>query len=99
MGLPHPSNVTGRQRSGHGVHALSHAVARKAAVAFLAVRLGAVQGIFDIVKVKEIPSCDSPTRSANAPHCVKGVMNFRRVMFPVVGSTSDVLKPATVRPS
>ena len=92
MDLPYPSNANGRQGSGHSVHALVHAVERKAAAEFSAVCVDPVQSSFDIVKVKDIPSCDSPTRTANAPHCVKGVMNLRGVMVPVVGSMSDVLK-------
>jgi purine-binding chemotaxis protein CheW len=38
----------------------------------------------DILRVQEIRSYEPPTRVANAPHFVKGVVNLRGVIVPIV---------------
>jgi purine-binding chemotaxis protein CheW len=51
---------------------------------FLAFRLGAEEYGIDILRVQEIRSYDKPTRIANAPAYVKGVINLRGVIVPIV---------------
>ena len=51
---------------------------------FLTFRLGAEEYGIDILKVQEIRSYESPTRIANAPQFIKGVVNLRGVIVPIV---------------
>ena len=51
---------------------------------FLTFRLGAEEYGIDILKVQEIRSYEVPTRIANAPPFVKGVVNLRGVIVPIV---------------
>lgn len=51
---------------------------------FLTFRLGAEEYGIDILKVQEIRSYEAPTRIANAPAFVKGVVNLRGVIVPIV---------------
>jgi purine-binding chemotaxis protein CheW len=51
---------------------------------FLTFRLGAEEYGIDILKVQEIRSYEPPTRIANAPAFVKGVVNLRGVIVPIV---------------
>jgi purine-binding chemotaxis protein CheW len=51
---------------------------------FLSFRLGAEEYGIDILSVQEIRSYEEPTRIANAPDCIKGVVNLRGVIVPVV---------------
>lgn len=51
---------------------------------FLSFKLGAEEYGIDILKVQEIRSYEQPTRIANAPHFVKGVVNLRGVIVPLV---------------
>ena len=65
----------------------SHESARAAAAAggeFLTFRLGAEEYGIDILKVQEIRSYEPPTRIANAPPFIKGVVNLRGVIVPIV---------------
>jgi purine-binding chemotaxis protein CheW len=62
-------------------------VARAAAAMpaeFLSFRLGAEEYGIDILRVQEIRSYEAPTRIANAPHFIKGVVNLRGVIVPIV---------------
>ncbi|MBW8828453.1 MAG: chemotaxis protein CheW [Burkholderiales bacterium] len=64
-----------------------HEAAREAAAAggeFLTFRLGAEEYGIDILKVQEIRSYEQPTRIANAPAFIKGVVNLRGVIVPIV---------------
>jgi purine-binding chemotaxis protein CheW len=64
-----------------------HEAARAAAAAggeFLTFRLGAEEYGIDILKVQEIRSYEQPTRIANAPAFIKGVVNLRGVIVPIV---------------
>ena len=68
-------------------HVARHEAARVAAAAggeFLTFRLGAEEYGIDILKVQEIRSYEAPTRIANAPAFVKGVVNLRGVIVPIV---------------
>ena len=51
---------------------------------FLTFRLGAEEYGIDILRVQEIRSYEAPTRIANAPSFIKGVVNLRGVIVPVV---------------
>jgi purine-binding chemotaxis protein CheW len=51
---------------------------------FLTYRLGAEEYGIDILRVQEIRSYEAPTRIANAPHFIKGVVNLRGVIVPIV---------------
>jgi len=51
---------------------------------YLSFRLGTVDYGIDILKVQEIRSFTSPTRIANTPVEVLGVMNLRGVVVPIV---------------
>ena len=51
---------------------------------YLTFRLGAEEYGIDILKVQEIRSYEQPTRIANAPDFIKGVVNLRGVIVPIV---------------
>jgi purine-binding chemotaxis protein CheW len=51
---------------------------------YLTYRLGAEEYGVDIQKVQEIRSCETPTRIPGAPAYVKGVVNLRGVIVPIV---------------
>jgi len=51
---------------------------------FLAFKLGDEEYGIDILRVQEIRSYEDPTRIANAPAFVKGVVNLRGVIVPIV---------------
>ena len=51
---------------------------------FLTFRLGAEEYGIDILRVQEIRSYEAPTRIANAPPFIKGVVNLRGVIVPIV---------------
>ena len=50
----------------------------------LAFKLGAEEYGIDILRVQEIRSYEQPTRIANAPAFLKGVVNLRGVIVPIV---------------
>jgi len=64
----------------------ARAVEATAAVAreFLTFRLGPEEYGIDILKVQEIRSYEPPTRIANAPDFIKGVVNLRGVIVPII---------------
>ena len=68
----------------------------------LSFRLGAEEYGIDILRVQEIRSYEVPTRIANAPPCVRGVINLRGVIVPIVdlrmalGGASVEATPFTV---
>ena len=51
---------------------------------FLAFKLGSEEYGIDILRVQEIRSYEQPTRIANAPPFLKGVVNLRGVIVPIV---------------
>src|SRR5882672_2617320 len=51
---------------------------------FLTFRLGAEEYGIDILKVQEIRGYDQVTRIANAPTFIKGVVNLRGVIVPII---------------
>ena len=58
--------------------------ARQPGGEFLTFRLGAEEYGIDILRVQEIRSYEQPTRIANAPAFIKGVVNLRGVIVPIV---------------
>jgi purine-binding chemotaxis protein CheW len=62
------------------VQALAHPDSRQ----FLTFRIGAEEYGLNILRVQEIRSYEPPTRVANAPAFVKGVVNLRGVIVPIV---------------
>ena len=68
-------------------HVAQHEAARTATHAggeFLTFRLGDEEYGIDILRVQEIRSYEPPTRIANAPAFIKGVVNLRGVIVPIV---------------
>jgi purine-binding chemotaxis protein CheW len=51
---------------------------------FLAFKLGHEEYGIDILRVQEIRSYEKPTRIANAPDFIKGVVNLRGVIVPII---------------
>lgn len=51
---------------------------------YLTFRLGPEEYGIDILNVQEIRSHEEPTRIANAPDAIKGVINLRGVIVPIV---------------
>jgi purine-binding chemotaxis protein CheW len=51
---------------------------------FLTFRLGSEEYGIDILRVQEIRSYEQPTRIANAPAFIKGVVNLRGVIVPII---------------
>ena len=51
---------------------------------FLAFKLGAEEYGINIQCVQEIRSYEQPTRMANTPHFIKGVVNLRGVIVPIL---------------
>lgn len=51
---------------------------------FLAFKLGAEEYGIDILRVQEIRSYEAPTRMANTPAFIKGVINLRGVIVPII---------------
>lgn len=68
--LPHPNT--------------SAPTARGTSSEYLSFQLGAVEYGIDILKVQEIRSYTQPTRIANAPDELLGVINLRGVIVPII---------------
>jgi len=51
---------------------------------YLAFRLGSTEYGIDMLRVQEIRSYEKPTHIAGTPDCVKGVINLRGVIVPIV---------------
>lgn len=51
---------------------------------YLTFRLDQEEYGIDILKVQEIRGCEPPTRIANAPEFIKGVVNLRGTIVPIV---------------
>ena len=54
------------------------------AAEYLTFRLGKEEYAVDILRVQEIRGYDEPTRMANAPDYVKGVINLRGSIVPII---------------
>ena len=62
----------------------SNMAAKGAKGEFLTFRLGGEEYGIDILRVQEIRSYEQPTRIASAPDFIKGVVNLRGVIVPIV---------------
>lgn len=62
----------------------SHAAGANGAAEFLTFRLGQEEYGIDILRVQEIRSYEQPTRMAHAPEFIKGVIDLRGVIVPIV---------------
>ena len=69
-------------RGAHGAAAAGQAAS--AGGEFLTFRLGEEEYGIDILRVQEIRSYEPPTRIANAPSFIKGVVNLRGVIVPII---------------
>jgi purine-binding chemotaxis protein CheW len=67
-----------------GTHRAAAAAPAQVGGEFLTFRLGGEEYGIDILRVQEIRSYENPTRIANAPSYIKGVVNLRGVIVPVV---------------
>lgn len=71
-----------------GVSPAQSTASRQAAIAsiteFLAFKLGTEEYGIDILRVQEIRSYEDPTRFANTPAFIKGVINLRGVIVPII---------------
>jgi len=56
----------------------------KSMAEYLTFRIGAEEYGIDILKVQEIRGYETPTRIANAPSFIKGVINLRGTIVPIV---------------
>jgi purine-binding chemotaxis protein CheW len=82
-------------------HIARQASERKAAGAkgsvqgeFLTFRLGSEEYGIDILRVQEIRSYEQPTRIANTPEFLRGVVNLRGVIVPIVDLRLKLSCPA-----
>lgn len=51
---------------------------------YLAFKLGTEEYVLEILRVQEIRSYEQPTKMANSPSFIKGVINLRGVIVPIV---------------
>jgi len=51
---------------------------------YLTLRLGSEEYAIDILRVQEIRSFEEPTKMVNSPSFIKGVINLRGVIVPIV---------------
>jgi purine-binding chemotaxis protein CheW len=63
---------------------LAGSVASRMANEFLTFRLGQEEYGIEILKVQEIRGYDSITQIANAPEFIKGVVNLRGIIVPII---------------
>jgi purine-binding chemotaxis protein CheW len=73
-----------RHEAARGVAGANAAVKGASAGEYLTFRLGEEEYGIDILRVQEIRSYEQPTRIANAPDFIKGVVNLRGVIVPIV---------------
>ena len=71
----HPQTVAGMNRS-----AQTNVQTRE----FLSFKLGTEEYGIDILKVQEIRGYEKPTRMANLPEYIKGVVNLRGIIVPII---------------
>jgi purine-binding chemotaxis protein CheW len=76
--------ITDAQHVAQHEAARAHSQASHAGGEFLTFRLGDEEYGIDILRVQEIRSYEPPTRIANAPPFIKGVVNLRGVIVPIV---------------
>ncbi|MEO3693263.1 chemotaxis protein CheW [Roseateles paludis] len=72
----------------------SQAAARVDGRQFLTFRIGGEEYGLDILRVQEIRSYEAPTRVAHAPPFVKGVVNLRGVIVPILDLRIRLSQPS-----
>jgi purine-binding chemotaxis protein CheW len=77
-------NTVASSGSAAAPHPAAPAVAGTRVREFLAFKLGPEEYGIDILRVQEIRSYEEPARIANAPPFMKGVVNLRGVIVPIV---------------
>ena len=81
----HTSDTTAISAAlGTAAHSLSEMAAATAVNEWLTFRLAGEEYGIDILSVQEIRSYERPTRMVNTPAMVKGVVNLRGVIVPIV---------------
>jgi purine-binding chemotaxis protein CheW len=83
MDMIHDATQVARHEAARGAGA-SDAHKGASAGEYLTFRLGEEEYGIDILRVQEIRSYEQPTRIANAPAFIKGVVNLRGVIVPIV---------------
>lgn len=86
---PTPGRGYGQSSSRAGTRA-----AATVAGEFLTFRLGKEEYAIDILRVQEIRSYEEPTRMVNAPEFIKGVIDLRGVVVPIVDLRLKLLAPS-----
>ncbi|MCE2658500.1 MAG: chemotaxis protein CheW [Rubrivivax sp.] len=81
---PSPAPATGPSHRGATGRATAAAPKAVRHGEFLTFRLGGEEYGIDILRVQEIRSYEPPTRIANAPAFLKGVVNLRGVIVPIL---------------
>jgi purine-binding chemotaxis protein CheW len=81
---PAPATSTTPATAASGAALPTHASLPANPREVLSFKLGAEEYGIDILRVQEIRGYEAPTRIANAPHFIKGVVNLRGVIVPVV---------------
>ena len=81
--VSHKADTSRTSRAG-GASATGATGGNSAAGEFLTFRLGDEEYGIDILRVQEIRSYEPPTRIANAPAFIKGVVNLRGVIVPII---------------
>jgi purine-binding chemotaxis protein CheW len=77
--MPAPSALAARAQAAHQAASAPTTIRE-----FLAFKLGAEEYGIDILRVQEIRSYEAPTRMANTPAFIKGVINLRGVIVPIL---------------
>jgi purine-binding chemotaxis protein CheW len=81
MDMIHDATQVARHEAARGA---GDALKGASAGEYLTFRLGEEEYGIDILRVQEIRSYEQPTRIANAPAFIKGVVNLRGVIVPIV---------------
>ena len=77
-------NSANRLSTAHTADSARSTTAAEPAAEYLTFRLGEEEYGIDILKVQEIRSYEPPTRMAQAPDFIKGVIDLRGVIVPIV---------------
>ena len=72
------------QTAAPSAHGAPMSIAATSIREFLAFKLGDEEYGMDILRVQEIRSYEEPTRMANMPAFIKGVVNLRGVIVPII---------------
>jgi purine-binding chemotaxis protein CheW len=75
-------DISARHETASGPSAASRNKAHPAE--FLSFKLGSEEYGIDILKVQEIRGYEQPTRMANVPAFIKGVVNLRGIIVPII---------------